>query len=65
MGLVGPVVAQSTEDQEVPGSNPPLAYHEFLCAQEMNLRSSTQPRNELVPWEGSLCLCKFDISWLY
>ena len=46
---IGPVVVCSTADRKAPGSNPILAKHEFLWAQEMNLQGSTEPRCELVP----------------
>ena len=39
-----PVVARLTADQEVPGSNPTIAQHDFLWAQEMNLRGCTRLR---------------------
>ena len=45
----GPVVVHLTADRGVPSSNPTLAKHEFLWAQEMNLRGSTRPMCELVP----------------
>ena len=41
--------AHLTEDRDVPGSNPALAYRKFLWAQEMNLRGSTRPKCEMVP----------------
>ena len=42
-GRVGPVVARSTTDREARGLNLTLAQREFVSAQEMNLRGSTQP----------------------
>ena len=49
-GRVGTVLARLTEDREFPGSNPTLAFREFLWTQEMNLR----PRCELVPLDGGI-----------
>ena len=62
--IAGPVVARSTADREVPNSNHTLAWREFLWAQEMNI----QPRCELVPWEGGVCVSLIffgAVCWLH
>ena len=67
LGRIGPVVARSTSDWEVPASNPTLADREFLWAQEMSLGSPTRLRFGLLPWVGGVCATLIFLSticWL-